>query len=510
MAYIGPAPNPGQNREVDDISSSFNGSTTAFTLQVSSQNVSPGSANAIIVSLGGVIQNPGTDYTVAASTITFTTAPASGLSFFGLVLGQSIDTEGTADNSITSAMIIDQAVTLAKLPHGTADNDGKFLRANNGADPTFVALPTTPILNSVTGSIIDGASSTLTLAGTGFLSANLVVNFVQASDSINANVTVTPSSDTAATVAVPSAVHGSVTAGNAVTIKVTNSDNLQSGGVDKIAVALPSGGTVTTSGSFRIHTFTSSGTFVNTITNNSVEYLVIAGGGSGGNTENFSTSGGSGGGAGGYRSSVSSESSGGGASAETAQTLSAASYTITVGGGGAAQSSHAAGNNGSNSSFAGATTITSIGGGGGGGGSSSGGGNGGSGGGGGYNGGNAGSGTSGQGFAGAATSTGGENVGGGGGGAGAAATNAVGGVGVSSSINGSATFRGGGGGGAGRSDSNGGSGGNGGGGRGTNGGETAGIAGTANTGGGGGATGPANNGTSGAGGSGIVILRYAI
>ena len=27
----------------------------------------------IIVSLGGVIQNPGTDYTVAASTITFTT-----------------------------------------------------------------------------------------------------------------------------------------------------------------------------------------------------------------------------------------------------------------------------------------------------------------------------------------------------------------------------------------------------------------------------------------------------
>ena len=25
MSYIGPAPNPGQNREVDDISSGFNG-----------------------------------------------------------------------------------------------------------------------------------------------------------------------------------------------------------------------------------------------------------------------------------------------------------------------------------------------------------------------------------------------------------------------------------------------------------------------------------------------------
>jgi len=97
MAYIGPAPNFGQNREVDDISSSFNGSTTAFTLQVNSQNVSPGSSNAIIVSLGGVVQNPGTDYTVAASTLTFTTAPASGLSFFGLVLGQGIDTQTIAD-----------------------------------------------------------------------------------------------------------------------------------------------------------------------------------------------------------------------------------------------------------------------------------------------------------------------------------------------------------------------------------------------------------------------------
>jgi len=99
MAYIGPEPNPGQNREVDDISSSFNGSTTAFTLQVNSQNVSPGSANAIIVSLGGVVQNPGTDYTVAASTITFTTAPASGLSFFGLVLGQQVDIQSLADGA---------------------------------------------------------------------------------------------------------------------------------------------------------------------------------------------------------------------------------------------------------------------------------------------------------------------------------------------------------------------------------------------------------------------------
>ena len=99
MSYIGPAPNPGQNREVDDISSGFNGGTAAFTLQVNGQNVSPGSPNNIIVSLGGVIQNPGTDYNIAGSTITFTTNPASGLSFFGLVLGQQVDIQSLADGT---------------------------------------------------------------------------------------------------------------------------------------------------------------------------------------------------------------------------------------------------------------------------------------------------------------------------------------------------------------------------------------------------------------------------
>ena len=163
MTYIGPEPNPGQNREVDDISSSFNGSTTAFTLQVNSQNVSPGSANAIIVSVGGVIQNPGTDYTINSSTLTFTTAPASGLSFFGLVLGQSVDTAQPADGSISTLKIADQAVTLAKLPHGTGSNDGKFLRANNGADPTFETVSGTTINNTAATHIITGSGTANTL-----------------------------------------------------------------------------------------------------------------------------------------------------------------------------------------------------------------------------------------------------------------------------------------------------------------------------------------------------------
>ena len=107
MPYVGPQPKLGRNREVDDISSGFNGSTTAFTLQVGGSNVSPGTANDIYVSLGGVIQNPNNDFTIAGSTITFTTAPASGLSFFAVVLGQSIDSSVVtpADGSVTSAKL---------------------------------------------------------------------------------------------------------------------------------------------------------------------------------------------------------------------------------------------------------------------------------------------------------------------------------------------------------------------------------------------------------------------
>ena len=126
MAYIGPEPKLGRNREVDDISSGFNGSTTAFTLQVSGSNVSPGTANDIIVSLGGVIQNPNNDYTIAASTITFTTAPASGLSFFAVVLGQSIDS-----SVVTPA---DGSVTGTKLSNPLALSDDHKISFGTGAD----------------------------------------------------------------------------------------------------------------------------------------------------------------------------------------------------------------------------------------------------------------------------------------------------------------------------------------------------------------------------------------
>jgi len=418
------------------------------------------------------------------------------------------------------------ATTGLGLPIGTNANEPNaanykgYVRYNDDQDVVYFSngsswqkiSATIASLTSITGSIVAGIGSNLTLAGTGFLSSNLVVNFVQSSDSINTNVTVTPTSDTAATVAVPAAVYNNVTNGNAVTIKVTNSDASTSDTVNVTAVGLPTGGSITTSGGFRIHTFTSSGTFGLTYPV-AVQYLVIAGGGGSGARRHSG-----GGGAGGYRSSVSGENSGGGASAETASVLSAGNYTVTVGAGGASSTSGSNSNsgntNGSNSVFG---SITSLGGGWGGT-YNSGGNSGGCGGGSGSESGNShspGSGTTGQGFNGG---DGSDNVGAGGGGGGGGAGTAgadgsgenggPGGAGVSSSITGSSVTRGGGGGGGGSSNGTAGGGGNGGGGAGANGNASP-NSGAANYGGGAGGGG-SDGRTVPNGGSGLVVVRYAI
>ena len=296
------------------------------------------------------------------------------------------------------------------------------------------------------------------------------------------------------------------------------------------------GGTVTTSGNDKIHTFTGDGNFVVSSVGNpaggggTVNYLVVAAGGGGG------TNSGGGSGAGGYRTNFPSPTTGG-------LSISAQTYPITVGGGGTdGPNCDGVGSQGGNSIF---STITSTGGGGGGsptspapekngqaGGSGGGGGS--------QHSGGAGNTppvSPSQGNNGGAGSTGpncGSTTGGGGGAAAVGDTGqtpgsapftnmgACGGAGSPNSISASAVYYSGGGGGvrqytpgAGIAVPVGGSGGNGGGG---NGGATqapqgspgtinvASTNGTANT--GGGAGGGASNQTGAHGGSGIVIVRY--
>jgi len=300
------------------------------------------------------------------------------------------------------------------------------------------------------------------------------------------------------------------------------------------------GGTITTCGDYKIHKFTSPGTFTVTCAGagtpsspSNVDYLVVAGGAGGGTNCSASyDGGGGGGGAGGYRSAGHGPAPLQGSSLP----ISVTSYPITVGGGGAAGTAGGTdpGTNGSNSIF---STITSTGGGGGAGtqyqpladrtgepgGSGGGGGNSDSPGG---VGGSAPGGTGNtppvspsQGNPGGASGFGPTTyTGGGGGGATAsggagggvsAPTGGVGGAGVPNNITGSSVSYAGGGGGGGPVGGAGGTspaGGTSGGVGGSSGGGAG--AGTVNTGGGGGGVGRQGGGSAAAGGSGIVIIRY--
>ena len=71
---------------------------------------------------------------------------------------------------IAGSKLADNSISLAKLEHGTSSNDGKFLRANNGADPTFETVTGTTINNNADNRVITGSGTANTLEG----EANLI------------------------------------------------------------------------------------------------------------------------------------------------------------------------------------------------------------------------------------------------------------------------------------------------------------------------------------------------
>ena len=89
MAYIGQSPVSGSFKKVDDISSGFNDSTTQFTLQSGSVNLELGEPQNLIVSIDGVIQEPGAGkaYITSGSAITFSEAPNTNATFFAVQIG---------------------------------------------------------------------------------------------------------------------------------------------------------------------------------------------------------------------------------------------------------------------------------------------------------------------------------------------------------------------------------------------------------------------------------------
>lgn len=115
-------------------------STTVFTLTVAS------TTNAVATYISGVRQLAGTDYSVSGTTITFTTAPPTGTNNIMYVYTKAAIINTPADNSVTSAKIVDgtivaadladNAITLAKMAHGT---DGNLITYDAAGAPAAVA-----------------------------------------------------------------------------------------------------------------------------------------------------------------------------------------------------------------------------------------------------------------------------------------------------------------------------------------------------------------------------------
>ena len=493
MAYIGKGfkdiatANIAVNTMVGD------GSDTTLGLSMGSKGV--GSVNDVSVFVSGIQQRPGTDFTLSGSTITFTTAPADGVKVVAMSHGDSWN-NAPSDNTVTAAKLKDASVTNEKIIGLDA---GKLSGSLSGSGVNLTNLNAANItgtLPAIDGSALTGVSAyenetsdpTVTenkTLGTMWVNKTSGEMYILTDDTTNANVWTNVGGGT---------------------------------GNQPYVGMVATGGTITTDGDYKVHSFTTSGSFSFTVTAGSapeVEYLVIAGGGSGGSGATNSSYGSGGGGAGGYRTA-------------TGFSVSTQQYTVVVGAGGANPGANAnTQNSGTDSTF---STITSAGGGGGGARYYSAGDysveNG-------IDGGSGGGSAPGQqtrGIAGLGNTPsttpsqgndggqGGLNAGGGAGGGGAGtagsstttSTGAVGGNGLASDIlvTGTDVIRAGGGGGGGYDTP--GTGGSGGGGTGSTGGTNNAVAGEINKGAGGGGSGrgTGSGGTPAAGGSGIVILRY--
>src|SRR6056300_1596535 len=352
---------------------------------VTSDKIAPGTVSAD--RLAGSI--PGSK--IAPSTIdTPNIAPAA---ITGPLMGPAaVGAPNISPGAITTTQISPTAgIVSGQIAPGTIANDRL---ANTGItiNGTTIALGASGDISAGTDwqSVItaDGSTATTAVAGEGYF-----INTTSAAHTINLpasptqgdeitivdyagtfgtnNVTINPNgnkieADTAnVLLSTNDQTHTLVYTDSTQGWKIINQDTASNIQASFISAT---GGTITTSGDYKIHTFTGDGCFVVSCAGgvgagpSVVDYLVVAGGGGAG----FDYS--AGGGAGGFRESHSTPVSGcytaSPLATPTGITVSAITYPITVGaGGGATPVNSARGCSGSNSVF---STITSAGGGGGG------------------------------------------------------------------------------------------------------------------------------------------------
>ena len=130
MPYIGRPLNAG-NLAVQSGTGDGSDTTPIATL-----DYSVGSSNSIGVYLDAVRQLAGTDFTASGTVLTFTTAPANLVGIDVYFLGLELSIPTPADATVTTAKIVDDAVTLAKMASGT---DGNIISYDASGNPVAIA-----------------------------------------------------------------------------------------------------------------------------------------------------------------------------------------------------------------------------------------------------------------------------------------------------------------------------------------------------------------------------------
>ena len=165
MAYIGRTPSGGRFAKMDDISSGFNGSANTFSLSLGGDTPNIASDAQVIISVGGVIQEPETDFSISTNQIVFTSAPPSGASFFGILLGETFNALVPSSGSINGTHLAAGAINS-----NTIFGQGVITRhaIANGAVSANVIIGT----GAITADLIAAGAVGASELATGAVSAN--------------------------------------------------------------------------------------------------------------------------------------------------------------------------------------------------------------------------------------------------------------------------------------------------------------------------------------------------
>ena len=154
MPYIGRDLSQGNYLKLDSIESQFNGSKVSFALTAGGSAFFPGSSMALVVSLGGVLQEPEASFTIDQSSIEFASAPSAGDDCYIIVLGTSIGVSVPADGSVTMAKLAQSGID--RLSSVGIQSGGTTI----GAGVTFINF----VQSGLTASVSSGVA-TVNLGG---------------------------------------------------------------------------------------------------------------------------------------------------------------------------------------------------------------------------------------------------------------------------------------------------------------------------------------------------------